>query len=78
MTGNFGHFFVYAPKDKYETRDYGTARYGMEVQRLMSVLGMNTTMSTTVSIMFLKKKFYMRFHIYFCRQTFRRSYIYCG
>lgn len=38
MTGNFGHFFVYAPKDKLETRDYGVARYGMEVQRLMSVL----------------------------------------
>ena len=38
MCGNFGHFFVYAPADKVETRDYGTARYGMEVQRLCSVL----------------------------------------
>ncbi len=38
MTGNFGHFFVYAPADKVETRDYGVARYGMEVQRLMDVL----------------------------------------
>ena len=38
MTGNFGHFFVYAPEDKCETRDYGTARYGMEVQRLCDVL----------------------------------------
>jgi len=38
MCGNFGHFFVYAPSDKCETRDYGTARYGMEVQRLMHVL----------------------------------------
>ena len=38
FTGQFGHFFVYAPSDKFETRDYGTARYGMEVQRLCSVL----------------------------------------
>jgi GST-like protein len=38
MCGNFGHFFVYAPKDKVETRDYGVARYGMEVQRLCDVL----------------------------------------
>ena len=34
----FGHFFVYAPEDKIETRDYGVARYGMEVQRLCDVL----------------------------------------
>ena len=34
MTGNYGHFMVYAPDDKVETRDYGVARYGMEVQRL--------------------------------------------
>lgn len=38
ITGQFGHFFVYAPDDKKETRDYGTARYGMEVQRLCDVL----------------------------------------
>ncbi|MBQ49341.1 MAG: glutathione-dependent disulfide-bond oxidoreductase [Zetaproteobacteria bacterium] len=38
MSGQFGHFFVYAPKDKCETRDYGSARYGMEVQRLCDVL----------------------------------------
>ncbi len=38
FTGQFGHFFVYAPADKAETRDYGTARYGMEVQRLCDVL----------------------------------------
>jgi len=38
MTGNFGHFMVYAPGDKKETRNYGVARYGMEVQRLCSVL----------------------------------------
>ena len=25
MTGNFGHFFVYAPGDKAETREYGTS-----------------------------------------------------
>lgn len=38
MSGNFGHFFVYAPDDKAETRNYGVARYGMEVQRLCDVL----------------------------------------
>jgi GST-like protein len=38
MTGNFGHFMVYAPGDKKEARNYGVARYGMEVQRLCSVL----------------------------------------
>jgi GST-like protein len=38
MSGQFGHFFVYAPDDKVETREYGTARYGMEVQRLCDVL----------------------------------------
>eukprot|EP01052_Picozoa_sp_SAG31_P005968 SAG31_NODE_271_length_18717_cov_8.685949_3_plen_133_part_00 len=38
MTGNFGHFMVYAPEDQVEARNYGVARYGMEVQRLCSVL----------------------------------------
>eukprot|EP00607_Mallomonas_marina_P002866 CAMPEP_0182428404 /NCGR_PEP_ID=MMETSP1167-20130531/22908_1 /TAXON_ID=2988 /ORGANISM="Mallomonas Sp, Strain CCMP3275" /LENGTH=283 /DNA_ID=CAMNT_0024611305 /DNA_START=60 /DNA_END=911 /DNA_ORIENTATION=+ len=38
MAGNFGHFFVYAPDDKIEARNYGVARYGMETQRLLSVL----------------------------------------
>lgn len=38
MCGNYGHFMVYAPDDKVETRNYGVARYGMEVQRLCSVL----------------------------------------
>jgi GST-like protein len=38
MTGQFGHFMVYAPPDKKDARDYGVARYGMEVQRLCSVL----------------------------------------
>ena len=38
MCGNFGHFMVYAPADKVEARDYGVGRYGMEVQRLLSVL----------------------------------------
>lgn len=38
MTGNFGHFFVYAPADKVDARDYGVARYGMEVMRLNDVL----------------------------------------
>lgn len=38
MTGNFGHFMVYAPPDAAGARDYGVARYGMEVQRLTDVL----------------------------------------
>lgn len=38
MTGNMGHFFVYAPADKLEARDYGVSRYGMEVLRLCDVL----------------------------------------
>ena len=38
MTGNFGHFFVYAPGDKGPAREYGVARYGMEVQRLCDTL----------------------------------------
>jgi GST-like protein len=38
MTGNYGHFMVYAPADKVEARNYGVARYGMEVQRLCDVL----------------------------------------
>jgi GST-like protein len=38
MCGNFGHFFVYAPADQVQARDYGVARYGMEVQRLCHVL----------------------------------------
>eukprot|EP00981_Chlorochromonas_danica_P016037 scaffold15290_cov358-Ochromonas_danica.AAC.1 len=38
MCGNFGHFMVYAPADAVKARDYGVARYGMEVQRLCSVL----------------------------------------
>jgi len=38
MTGNYGHFMVYAPPNKLETRDYGVARYGMEVQKYCDVL----------------------------------------
>ncbi|KAI9030221.1 glutathione S-transferase [Hyaloraphidium curvatum] len=38
MSGQFGHFFVYAPPEKHETRAYGSARYGMEVQRLCDML----------------------------------------
>eukprot|EP00931_Biecheleriopsis_adriatica_P120952 TRINITY_DN96039_c0_g1_i1.p1 TRINITY_DN96039_c0_g1~~TRINITY_DN96039_c0_g1_i1.p1 ORF type:complete len:308 (-),score=46.09 TRINITY_DN96039_c0_g1_i1:5-928(-) len=38
MTGNFGHFKVYAPPQESSARNYGVARYGMEVQRLCSVL----------------------------------------
>ena len=29
---------MYAPSDKIEARDYGVARYGMEVKRLCDVL----------------------------------------
>ena len=36
ITGNFGHFMVYAPDNV--NRDYAVTRYGMEVQRLCSVL----------------------------------------
>ena len=38
MTGNFGHFYVYAPQNAVDARNYGVARYGMEVQRLCDVL----------------------------------------
>ena len=37
-TGNFGHFFAYAPPSAVSARDYGVARYGMEVQRVCSVI----------------------------------------
>jgi len=37
-TGNFGHFYVYAPRDQIKAIEYGVARFGMEVQRLLSVL----------------------------------------
>lgn len=46
--GNFGHFFVYAPPNKKETRDYGVARYGMETQRLCSVLENHLKSTPTV------------------------------
>lgn len=36
--GQFGHFYKYAPKDQVQARDYGVARYGMEVQRCLSLL----------------------------------------
>ena len=32
MTGNFGHFMVYAPAQKPEARSYGVVHYGMEVR----------------------------------------------
>jgi len=38
ITGNFGHFMVYAPDNEVGARNYGVARYGMEVQRLTDVL----------------------------------------
>eukprot|EP00940_MAST-03C_sp_MAST-3C-sp2_P000038 g38.t1 len=37
-TGNFGHFYVYAPPTAVDARNYGVARYGMEVQRICDVL----------------------------------------
>ncbi len=36
--GTFGHFFVYAPEEQNQTRDYCAARFGMEVQRQCDVL----------------------------------------
>jgi GST-like protein len=38
IPGNFGHFMVYAPDDQVDARKYGLMRFGMEVQRLCSVL----------------------------------------
>jgi len=38
LSGQFGHFMVYAPQNLVETRNYGVARYGMEVKRLLHVL----------------------------------------
>ena len=38
--GQFGHFYKYAPADQVKARDYGVGRYGMEVQRCLSVLDM--------------------------------------
>lgn len=38
MTGNFGHFMVYAPDSEVAARNYGVMRYGMEVKRLCDVL----------------------------------------
>jgi GST-like protein len=38
ITGNFGHFMVSAADDEIGARNYGVARYGMEVQRLADVL----------------------------------------
>jgi len=38
FTGQFWHFMNYAPPEKCEAREYGVVRYGMEVQRLCSVL----------------------------------------
>ncbi len=41
IIGNLGHFFVYAPANAVDARNYGVARYGMEVQRLCAVLEMH-------------------------------------
>lgn len=38
MSGQFGHFFVYAPDEQSQARIYGSARYGMEVQRQCDIL----------------------------------------
>ena len=38
MTGQFGHFYNYSPETEIEARNYGVMRYGMEAQRLCSVL----------------------------------------
>ena len=36
--GYFGHFYAYSPSELKETRNYAVGRYGMETQRLCSVL----------------------------------------
>jgi GST-like protein len=36
--GNFVHFFVYAPGDQAQARDYGVHRFGKELMRLLEVL----------------------------------------
>jgi len=41
MFGNFGHFYRYAPRDKLQVLEYGTARYGMENRRLLSVMDLH-------------------------------------
>eukprot|EP00271_Cylindrocystis_brebissonii_P017056 TRINITY_DN4272_c0_g2_i1.p1 TRINITY_DN4272_c0_g2~~TRINITY_DN4272_c0_g2_i1.p1 ORF type:complete len:310 (-),score=31.50 TRINITY_DN4272_c0_g2_i1:797-1726(-) len=38
IVGQFGHFMMFAAADLVEARNYGVARYGMEVQRLCDVL----------------------------------------
>ena len=38
MVGQFGHFYNYAPKEETDAIKYGVSRYGMETQRLLSVL----------------------------------------
>lgn len=38
FSGQFGHFYKYAPRDKAAAIEYGVVRYGMEVQRLLNVL----------------------------------------
>jgi GST-like protein len=38
FTGQYLHFLLHAPKESIEARDYGVARFGMEVQRMCSVL----------------------------------------
>ena len=46
MSGNFGHFMVYAPANAVDARHYGVARYGMEVQRLCDVLDRHLQVQT--------------------------------
>ncbi|CAK9047583.1 Disulfide-bond oxidoreductase YghU (GSH-dependent disulfide-bond oxidoreductase YghU) (GST N2-2) (Organic hydroperoxidase), partial [Durusdinium trenchii] len=38
MLGQFNHFYKYAPRTETAAITYGVTRYGMETQRLMSVL----------------------------------------
>lgn len=44
--GCFGHFYAYAPDNAHQARDYGLARYGMEVKRLLHVLELHLTGKT--------------------------------
>jgi len=38
ITGNYGHFFTYAPDNEVDARNYGVNRYAMDVQRMCNVL----------------------------------------
>ena len=69
-TGSFGHFYVYAPSDKIETRDYGVTRYGMEVMRLADVLNKHLATRTYLVGEEYSIADIMCFPWYFCLSTY--------